>query len=118
MVDTNGHRGARYQKIDYRAWRGDNYSSFKGRKNSNLSRYDKSIGRKQSSPQNAGHVFKGHDPPNCPARNTFYIDDIPKFFPGQPGYKSYLQKIEEKSVKKKEPNDLEKSEKAPQERKI
>ena len=46
MVDTNGNRGGKYQKIDYRAWRGDNYSSFKNRKGSGLLRYDKCIGRK------------------------------------------------------------------------
>ena len=53
----------------------------------------KNLGRKEASPSNAGHQIR-IDNPNCPANTSFYNEEIPKFFPGQPGFKKH-KKIED-----------------------
>ena len=45
----------------------------------------KSLGR-SDDPKNAGHQII-IDSPSNPAKTNFYDPDVPKFYPGQPGFK-------------------------------
>lgn len=56
----------------------------------------KTLGR-DDQPTNAGHTITIDNPSN-PAKTNFYAPEIPKFYPGQPGFKQFL-----KEMKNREP---------------
>ena len=40
-----------------------------------------------------GYVMTIH-PPNCPANTNYYSEEVPRFYPGQPGFKKHLKDLQ------------------------
>jgi len=62
-------------------------------KNSYKMQMKHTISRAQAVPRNAGNTVNTTQP-NSPANTVTYSEEIPKFYPGQAGYRQYLRHVE------------------------
>ena len=57
------------------------------------------ISREQAFPPNAGNTVRSAAA-SSPSNTVFYDEEIPKFYPGQAGFKSFIRKQEKAEIKK------------------